>query len=564
MSSFTQHFRRSALITAGAVALIAAVTPMAMWAQQGVPPYLASFPNFAPGLTPQVPGDVDITLKKELEAKGEFAKVQREFDLNAWQMFLALNWPTDDQGQPAPQLEDTSFGPPRWTLWHDSSTIFRTNGAVPAACARPAQQRELVVQRDLALPVSVGLPAFTATGGANVDSRATRFLGVISAVGELNAANIGGDIQQAFTGPLIDQNRQFVFYEIMIDPNEVNYLCEHKLYNINGQITFATGGGKVDMPTGHPQQNGSGSFELKLAWKVIDPAKDDASRFFVQDARIMDPGPDGKPIERTVKVGLVGMHIGHKSETSPQWIWATFEQVDNLDVDQVAHPKLHPNFFDPNCPICTVNVEPQLDKKTNTYPRIPVQASRTIPIPADKVALNREAQGVLEKEKSVWQYYQLIDTQWPTDPGARPSAWDSGLAQSVSNKPGGHPTPVMLTNITMETYFQAGSQPACHQQEGGDGTCPPVYASLTPGTAINAYTPDPVYWTSTQNSSGKPVVPGVTTQIMATESCMGCHSSAGIVIAYNPKDPKDTKKTGGQLSADFSWLLSQKAQWAPQ
>jgi len=43
---------------------------------------------------------------------------------------------------------------------------------------------------------------------------------------------------------------------------------------------------------------------------------------------------------------------------------------------------------------------------------------------------------------------------------------------------------------------------------------------------------------------------------MATESCMGCHSSAGIVAKH-----ENSKKTaGGQLSADFSWLLSQKAQ----
>jgi len=40
---------------------------------------------------------------------------------------------------------------------------------------------------------------------------------------------------------------------------------------------------------------------------------------------------------------------------------------------------------------------------------------------------------------------------------------------------------------------------------------------------------------------------------------MGCHSSAGIVTKYE----NGKKTTGGQLSADFSWLLSQKAQYAP-
>jgi hypothetical protein len=562
MSGFTQPMRRAGLMTSIAITALAAIAASTtIRAQQTTPPYLAAFPNFAPVLAPEMPGDVDIALKERLERAREFAKVQREFDLNAWQMFLAANWPTNDNGQPAPRIEDVNFGPPHWTLWHSSSDIYRENGAVPQACGKPPRERELVLQRDLAQPVSAGLPAFRTEGNASVASRATRFLGVISAVGELNAANIGGDIKQAFTGPLIDQNNNFVFYEIMIDPNEVSYLCEHKLYNINGQIAFSGGGGKVDMPSGHPQQNGSGSFELKLAWKILEPGKDDESRFFVQDAKVMDPGPDGKPIERSVKVGLVGMHIGHKSETSPQWIWATFEQINNLDIDPVAHPKSHPSFYDPGCQICAVNIEPQLDPKTKTYPRIPVQASRTIPIPADKVALNAEASAVLTRAGSVWRYYQLIDTQWPTDPKSPPPGGNSGLSQAVSNKPGGQPTPVLLTNITMETYFQSGNQPACNQEEGASGPCPQPYNSQPPGTKVDAYTPDPPAWTSPLNNGSAPVKPGTTTQIMATESCMGCHSSAGIVIAYNPQTKKKT--TAGQLTADFSWLLSQKAQFAP-
>jgi hypothetical protein len=191
--------------------------------------------------------------------------VQREFDLNAWQMFLSVNWPTNNQGRPALRITDTSFGAPRWTLWHNSSTIFQVNGAMPEACGQPPAARLLALTRDLSKPVSKGLPPFSLLANAATNPRTTRFLGVISAVGELNAANLGGDIQQAFSGPLIDQYGNFVFYEIMIDPNETGYLCDHKLYNINGQVDFSKTGAKVDMPTGHPSQDSSGSFELKLA-----------------------------------------------------------------------------------------------------------------------------------------------------------------------------------------------------------------------------------------------------------------------------------------------------------
>jgi hypothetical protein len=548
--------------TAGAVSVVLLLScGTTIGAESPRPPYLAAFPDFSPAVTPQMPGDVDIALKTQLEKAKEFAKVQREFDLYSWQMFFAVNWPTNDQGRPAPRLEDMSFGAPHWTLWHNSSTIFQTDGKPPSACGEPPLKRQLVLSRNLAEPVSKGLAPFVLEANAAVNSRTTRFLGVISAVGELNAANLGSDIKQAFTGPLIDQNGNFVFYEIMIDPNEVNYLCDHKLYNINGQVDFSKSGGKVDMPTGHPAQEWSGSFELKLAWKILVPGKDDPSRFFVEDAYVMDQGPDGKPVQRKVKVGLVGMHIGHKSETSPQWIWATFEQVDNLEVDQVAHPNLHPSFNDPNCPICTTDVQPQKDSN-GVYPRIPVQLSRTIPIPPDKVHLNDEVAVALGKSHSVWQYYELIDTQWPTDPTSKPPGGNSGLSQAVTNKPGGQPTPVFLTNITMESYFQSGNQPACNQEEGATPPCPPAYASVTPGTAIAAYTPSPVYWNSKLNNGG-PVTPGTSTQIFATESCMGCHSSAGIYTSYDPKTNPPTSTQSGQLTADFSWLLSQKASWEP-
>jgi len=514
------------------------------------PPYLGNFPDFARNITPQLPGDVDPGLKKRLEDNSKFPLVQREFDLYSWQMFLSLAWPTDSNGKPAANLTDTGFGAPRWTLWHTSPSIFQPNGAIPAACAKPTPMM-FAAPRDLSQPVSKGLKAFSADAVASAkgDQRNTRFLGVISAVGELNAGNLGSDIQQAFTGPLIDQNGEFVFYEIMIDPNETKYLCDNKLYNINGQVQFAktNPGVNLNMPSGMPGVDGSGSFELKFAWRVLKPGKDDFSRFYTMPAVIMDQGPDGKQVERKVTVGLVGMHIGHKSASSPQWIWATFEQVDNLDVDSVANPKLSPSFTNPNCPLCAVNVEPVADKN-GVYPRIPVQVWRAIPIPGDKVALNGQVQAALRKMGSVWQYYQLIDTQWPTRPGP-PPGWNSGLPQAAANKPGGNPTPVMLTNITMETYFQKGNQPACKSEELPKGVqCPPLGLTVPP------------VWNSILQASNKQYKPGIGTLTFITESCTGCHSSAGIYTSYT--SPKVNTQSG-QLGADFSWLLAQKAQWNP-
>jgi hypothetical protein len=520
-----------------------ALSPQTCAAEPAVPPYLQKFPDFEPVVTPQMPGDVDVALKEKLDKDKKFAQVQREFDLYSWQMFFALNWPTNEQGNPAPKLTDTDFGQPHWTLWPESSTIFHTDGTAPKACAEPAAGRALALSRDLTLPVSRGLTPFRIESNAAPDPRKTRFLGVISAVGERNVANLS-EIGQAFTGPLIDQNGNFVYYEIEIDPNEVDYLCRTKLYNINGQVAFSQAGNKVDMPKGSAKQDWSGVSELKFAWKILVAGKDDPSRFYTADALIKNQDADGKEHQEKVQVGLVGMHIGHKSETSPQWIWATFEQVDNLAVDPVAHPDLKPSFNNPNCPVCTVNVEPQA--VNGVYPKTPVQVSRAIPIPPDKQHLNAEVAAAMTAAGSVWQYYELIDTQWPTSPATPPANPSGPLPDSVENKPGGDPTPVFLTNITMETYFQGGNQPACQQEEGVSCPAAPVFT----------------FPVSNQSSA---LNPAFTTQILATESCMGCHSSAGIYTSYDPHyDPSNPAKQftqSGQLTGDFSWLPSQKAAW---
>ena len=514
--------------------LLMAVVALAMSpaSAQSLPPYLARLPAFNPAILPSLPGDVDIALQKRLEGQQRFADVQREFDLNAWQMFLAINWPVDAAGRPKKSITDP--GAARWTNWTQSYLVYRSDGRRPAACgqgvAAAATARLEAAQNDAGLSVSRGLPPLSALMKTTPQSASAsmagtgpqRVLGVISSVGELNAANFS-EIDQAFAGPLIDQNGQLVFYDIVLDPNEIKYLCDNALYTINGQVAFSSAGKKLAMPSGTSGTDASGSFELKLAWKILQ-GKDDVARFYHISATVIDVDPNGKPVPRKVTVGLVGMHIGHKSESSPQWIWATFEQVDNIDVDPVTHPKLNPSFMNPNCPSCAVNQPTQTNAQGGLF-RTPTQVWRAIPIPADKGALNLEARAALKSLNSVFQYYQLIDTQWPTDPAASPTPNTAGAPSAVDNKPGGHPTPVFLTNVTMETFFQGGNQSACQQEEGG---CAP-----------NA--------------------PGPTT-VFATESCMGCHSSAGVYTSYNPAN--GTGQTSGQLTGDFSWLPSTKACWA--
>jgi hypothetical protein len=46
---------------------------------------------------------------------------------------------------------------------------------------------------------------------------------------------------------------------------------------------------------------------------------------------------------------------------------------------------------------------------------------------------------------SVWQYYELISTMWPTN---------TGQCQATAGDPLGTPAPNFLANTTLETYIQ--------------------------------------------------------------------------------------------------------------
>ena len=63
------------------------------------------------------------------------------------------------------------------------------------------------------------------------------------------------------------------------------------------------------------------------------------------------------------RLGLIGFHVGHKTKNRLQWIWTSFEHVDNVpeqkEVD-ARNLKASYNFYDPACDAakCPVNATP--------------------------------------------------------------------------------------------------------------------------------------------------------------------------------------------------------------
>jgi hypothetical protein len=190
---------------------------------------------------------------------------------------------------------------------------------------------------------------------------------------------------------------------------------------------------------------------IKAAWKVIDPAQGDVpGRFHKVQAYVYTRASDNPPTQPSCELktmGLVGFHIAHKTASAPQWVWSTFEQVDNVRVGHDAPPGTKANFHDPSSKY-PVNTPPPRPWNPNEVlpPEKRSQVTRVIPIDDATNALNAQWQGWLRavNKDSVWQYYELVSTQWPTQPQNSPTG----------PKAAGEPAPVFLANATLETYIQ--------------------------------------------------------------------------------------------------------------
>jgi len=473
--------------------------------------YSDEYLNFPNQLSPTTPYDVNFDLEKKLLAEKKIDEAQRLFDILGWQMFISLNWPRNEKGEPRSNISDT--GNTIWDSWKESFEVFKENGSAPTIWGGP-----------LDVPSKLHI---TMNKKIKVLYRTNKFA--------VMPADSADEINQAFTKPIWDQNGNMVRYEIRMNKRIVDYLTENELYNLNGQVAFSKAGKKISFPSGSIDKEGI--MEVKLAWKILDPEKDIAERYLNTEAYVFNKDNSYS----LKKVGLVGMHIATKTKSSPQWIWATFEHVDNLETNPLTTihgKKLKPSFYDPECPTCAVN------KFYDTLQKpIKNQIQRVLPIPMATQELNKSVQQLLASQNSALQYYQLIGVQWPTDPNSAPYPLHSKiytLPEAVANKSGGKPTPLWVTNMVMETYFQGGT-------------------SITTTDSFNIYLGnEPAYF---QIEGGPHNDPKNTNKlIFGTESCVGCHSSSSIAVAIKKnKAGKDSVIFGGPRMADFDWLLQLNA-----
>lgn len=316
-----------------------------------------------------------------------------EFSQFAWQQFVALNWPASTQrGKPDCQRSIGASGPTVWETFKTTDQLFLPGAADPG----PWQ--------------SGPLTEFTLDHRAKADP----------------SLPVEESIRQAVGGWLIDQQGNPTYYSISVNQVSYEYITGHHFYNAN----VVSQASSIRFP--------DYAMEIKAAWRILTD-QDDPSRFHKIQAQVTVYDDQGESTGQTrpAQVGLVGLHIVYKAPGFPQWVWATFEQVDNTEPN--AHGKA--SYYNEHCqgPYCTPNVSPEKTGQPFTSPN---QINRVTPVVPEVSTVNTRWRSKLSG--TPFQYYRLIAPQWPSDPQ------DPG-------DPQGTPTPGTVANTVMESYIQPTS-----------------------------------------------------------------------------------------------------------
>jgi hypothetical protein len=415
---------------------------------------------------PTVPGDAT------------FFFGQADADCFAWAEFIPLNWPTDGSSFGSPG----DLNPVQWENYITQEALYPSNGGTPSP--------NLLTRSSLPAPCQ---------SQANIAARAAGKLRVLLETNKFEGkpATAFG-IPEAFPSNapawLGAQNGTNVWYQVLLNPDEESFVNTNQFYNANQQDAYVKNGqGKpIVFYKGSSSGTPVGTIELKAAWMEApnyNPQNPgNWAHYLLAPAVVIGPSNDQC---RSITVALVGLHIIHKTQNQPTWLWATFEHVDN-----VPGPNNTPaccSFYSKSCqpqqvtvsqptclasgqtsPVtvsCTPNTPPLYYLGSGCPAPVPTQVTRTTPLAAASQTANSTAISAITSNypNSIFQYYQLIDVLWSTTPTQDPTTPQRVPLNPASMTAG---NPGTVANTALETYIQNSECTQCH-----------VYAAIAPASA---------------------------------------------------------------------------------
>jgi hypothetical protein len=390
--------------------------------------------SFAASAHAQTPRECDPSFPPPAIAPTIFTKIARtqafaNFPCVMWQSFIYLNWPAraDAPGMPDQSRRFGSANPTVWETFKSYDQVFLSSGGHPG----PWRTRKAP-------------PLLPAGLGDRVANNEARFLVQTSKFSAAILDQLKDDLGASIgDGKLIDQAGKPVYYEMLLNQDEYNYIVRNGLYAAETQLAFVQQHGIV-LPTGATSDGPTGSVEVKAAWKIMSDGELIAKRFHTRPA-ILGDGAE-------VTVGLVGLHIYQRIEGFDQGVWATFSHIDNNPSSGTY------SFFNPFCSGCAANDQTQPPTPTQVVgisaadPRI-----RNVNVSAQQLIRTAD-------QDNPFQYYELLGVQWPTgtcrtspkpcigNPGQKKPLWD------------GIPNTATMVNPVIETFLQKENKSCigCH------------------------------------------------------------------------------------------------------
>lgn len=292
--------------------------------------------------------------------------------------------------------------------------------------------------------------------------------------------NVDAIAQAGTTNILIDAAGHPVYYVILIDSTWYTFARDSGYNRASKRLAAPA---SLNFPT-----DGPGTLELKTAWRVAQMGDSvlipgAATRFITTRANIAPVRVAGgkfvvdtaNPVSATM--ALVGMHVVGTVPNHPEFIWATFEHVDNAPAcAKTPAPSTNPatgqpwslytgntscaNPFTTGCnkgqgrspasfaptPVCQLN--PWGDTSDTTANAQNIQS------------LNASVAAQLTGPRALLKNYFLLGGQW-TFPGGLPALFAHG--SDTTNIHGSS----KLANTTMESFTQTLTCFTCHNVKPG-------------------------------------------------------------------------------------------------
>jgi hypothetical protein len=288
---------------------------------------------------------------------------------------------------------------------------------------------------------------------------------------------------------LLDINKKPVHYELRFNQPWLFSALDYRA-RINNDKIFTMGAcqGGIRHSLSLP------SIMIKLAWKVLDTIKEDESRFITM-----------KVSNETY--GLVAMHIAVKTSEHWEWIWSTFEHVNNFSEYQFGEELVTASFeqHDSQCP-----GEFAADCIPSLIPFSPILAATS--------RINELVKKGFEQQKSPLQYYQMLGVQYKLN---------ESMGQEQFKKELGDDMATGIINECVEkdsSYYVSADSEKYLLSYGSNGKCSTINEIINPGLYNPVFEPFP---------SGDD-----------NKSCISCHVDATYKFNNHP------------YPADFSFTVN--------